>query len=464
MIESGSRTAVTSVSRSVTLSGICLRIAGQPDFLIDSDTVTVGAARECDLVIDDPGVSRTHFQILRRPEGWLLRDLKSTNGTMVERARVVEAWLSTGMTITIGRTSIEFMAVSDMAPVSASASEGFGDAVGRSQAMREIFTLLERVSQTDATVLIEGETGSGKEVIARGIHDASRRAQGPFVVFDCGATPRDLVESILFGHERGAFTGAVTTREGLFEQADGGTLFLDELGELPPEVQPKLLRILETREVRRVGGSKARKVSVRLVAATNRRLESEVAAGRFRADLFFRLAVIRVTLPALKDRIQDIPLLVSAFTSRRKAVHGSCPVVSDRALSILSQWNWPGNVRELFNALERAASLCPGSVVDVADLPPYILDAVLPGRKPDNDGPTAPLDRIVRPWASAREDCINRFEREYLADLMEKCGGNLTVAARCADLDRKHLRNLLKKHGLYRGPEGRADGTGDMQD
>lgn len=457
MNESGCRTSVTSISRSVTISGVCLRLAGQPDFLIDSDTVTVGAARECDLVIEDPGVSRTHFQILRRPEGWLLRDLKSTNGTMVERARVVEAWLFTGMTITVGRTSIEFLAVSDMVPVVASARESFGDAVGCSQAMREIFSLLEKVSQTDATVLIEGETGSGKEVIARGIHDCSRRCQGPFVVFDCGATPRDLVESILFGHERGAFTGAVTTREGLFEQADGGTLFLDELGELPPEVQPKLLRILETREVRRVGGSKARKVSVRLVAATNCRLEKEVSAGRFRADLFFRLAVIRVMLPALKDRIQDIPLLVSAFISRRTAVQGSCPSVSERAISILLQWNWPGNVRELFNALERAASLCPGNEIDVADLPPYILDAVLPGRGAQDDGATAPLDRVVKPYATAREECLNRFEREYLANLMEKCGDNLTAAARCAGMDRKYLRTLLKKHGMYRGADGRTD-------
>jgi DNA-binding NtrC family response regulator len=447
------QTDITVRSRVTAVSGICLRCQGLPEFYIDADTVSVGAAADNDLVIDDPGVSRKHFAILRQADGWLLRDLDSTNGTTVNRTKVREVWLKSGMEICIGRSTLVFEALSDIVAAGPSSSASFGGAVGVSRAMREIFGLLERVSATDATILIEGETGCGKEVFARGIHQASRRARGPFVVFDCGATPKELVESVLFGHEKGAFTGAVTASEGLFQQADGGTLFLDELGELPVELQPKLLRILECREVRRVGGSKSSRVDVRLVAATNRCLEADVASGRFRSDLFFRLAVIRINLPPLRDRIEDIPPLCDLFFLRQeKFGRTGLPVVSaisDDAMAVLKKWTWPGNVRELFNALERALSLCPGDVIEVQDLPPYILDAIFPAGHRAQTDETTPLNRSFLTFSRAKEDCVARFERDYLKSLMEKSEWNLTVASRCADLDRKHLRNLLKKHGLY---------------
>lgn len=452
-------TTVTSLTGAVTVSGFCLIRSGHPDFCIDSDIVTVGAASDSDLVMEDPGVSRSHFRIEKRPEGWLLVDQNSTNGTMVDRARVSQAWLKSGMEIRIGRTVMEFRAVSDFTDGGVSGNDRFGGVIGTSPAMKEIFDLLEKVAPTDATVLIEGETGSGKEVVARSIHEMGGRAGRPFVVFDCGATPRELVESILFGHERGAFTGAVTAREGLFEQADGGTLFLDELGELPLDMQPRLLRILETRQVRRVGATRSRNVDVRILAATNRSLQHEVSAGRFRADLFFRLAVIRVRIPALRDRKQDVAPLVRHFLETRRLAGRDVPEITERAVGVLSDFDWPGNVRELFNALERSVSLCDGDTVDVPDLPGYILDAVFPSRT-GQDGGTADFDRSFQTWAVARDNCLNRFEKEYLSGLMEKCGGNITVAARCADLDRKHLRNLLKKHGLHRSPDGGGDVSG----
>ncbi len=452
----GRDTTVTVLSGVVSLSGIRLRRHGVPDVFIDAETVSFGSASDNDVVIDDPGVSRHHFSIIRKPSGFLLKDLDSTNGTMVDRARVGEVWLRSGAEIRVGRTVLFFQAVADMAPGGPSTKGMFGDAVGDSLAMREIFGLLERVAPTDATVLIEGETGSGKEVFARAIHAASGRTSAPFVVFDCGATPRDLVESILFGHEKGSFTGAVTTREGLFEQADGGTLFLDELGELPLELQPKLLRILDTREVRRVGGSRPRKVNVRLVAATNRRLEAEVEARRFRPDLFFRLAVVRIGLPPLRERPGDIPPLVTHYLERRCAA-GRRLTVSDQAMAALANWRWPGNVRELFNALERAGSLCQSDTIDVQDLPPHIVDAFLPPKRPGDDPETARMDRAFKPWSVARDECIDAFEASYLRDLMDKCGNNIALAARCADMDRKYLRNLLKKHNLYRGPERGGD-------
>lgn len=453
-------TTVTAASGAVSLSGMCLHRQGAPDLYIDSESISVGSATDNDVVIDDPGVSRRHFRILRHPEGWRLQDLDSTNGTMVDRARVGEVWLRSGAEIRVGRTVLVFQSIADMAPSGPSEKCRFGDAVGESVQMREIFALLERVALTDATILIEGETGSGKEVFAHGIHTASPRGSGPFVVFDCGATPRDLVESILFGHERGAFTGAVAAREGLFEQADGGTLFLDELGELPIELQPKLLRILDTREVRRVGASRSRRVNVRLVAATNRSLEAEVAAKRFRSDLFFRLAVIRINLPPLRERPGDIPILARHFLERRAVAGGRAMSVSGQAMAALANWKWPGNVRELFNALERATSLCPSDVIDVQDLPPHIVDAFLPGGRAEPDSETARMDRAFKAYATARDECLTAFEAVYLRELMDKCGDNIALAARCADMDRKYLRNLLKKHGLYR-PSAKGGDQGE---
>ncbi|HPB51164.1 MAG TPA: sigma 54-interacting transcriptional regulator [Myxococcota bacterium] len=447
-----SDTTLTELGRADDLTGFMLSRDDEQDLFFDSQSLSVGSSRENDLVLDDPGVSRHHFRIERTAEGWTIRDLDSTNGTTVDRVRVGEALLRSGSEIRAGRTVLRFFPMSDLAPRSPCERSSFHDAVGDSLEMRRIFALLERVAPTDATVLIEGETGSGKEVFARGIHKSSRRPSGPFVVFDCGATPRDLVESILFGHERGAFTGAVASREGLFEQADGGTIFLDELGELPLETQPKLLRVLDSREVRRVGGSVARKVNVRVIAATNRGLDAEVAAGRFRSDLFFRLAVIRVKLPPLRERPTDIPILAGHYL--RQIGSGVARFqISDQAMAALIAWKWPGNVRELFNALERAVTICPSSVIDVQDLPPAIVASFLPAGSGGPDSRTELMNRSFKTWSQARGECLFEFESSYLRALIDKCGTNIALAARCADMDRKYLRELLKKHGLYRSTE-----------
>ncbi len=290
----------------------------------DKDVITIGAMEDNDLVVNDETVSRYHCKIVQEDSGYILQDLQSTNGTFINRVRIREGFLRPGCTIGLGNAEVKFHASDEKVEIVASKKERLGRMVGRHVKMRELYTVIEKISPTATTVVIEGETGSGKEVVAQTIHELSSRANGPICVFDCGAVPDNLIESELFGHEKvGLFTGAVMTRQGLFETASGGTLFLDELGELPLDLQPKLLRALESREIRRVGSSKSIKVDVRIVAATNRNLEEEVRAGRFRQDLFYRLSVVRVFIPALRERVEDIPLLLlkhllqhSAFNQR----------------------------------------------------------------------------------------------------------------------------------------------------
>src|SRR5262249_10535284 len=273
---------------------------------VDLPLVRVGSAEGNQLVVVDPHVSRFHCEIGQTPEGFRIRDLDSTNGTLVEGIAVKEAILRSGVTITLGKTRLKF--VTDDAEVEIPASErtSFGDAVGKSGKMREIFGVLERIAPTDLTVTLIGETGTGKDVIARSIHKASPRAKKPFVVFDCGAVAPNLIESELFGHEKGAFTGAVQERAGAFERADGGTLFLDEIGELALDLQPKLLRAIEHRAVRRVGGNDELEIDVRLIAATNKNLEADARQGKFREDLYFRLSVVTLEIPSLRQRRDDM--------------------------------------------------------------------------------------------------------------------------------------------------------------
>ncbi len=279
----------------------------------DRDVITVGAMDDNDLAIGDETVSRQHCRIFMEGEAFMIRDLDSTNGTFVNRVRVREAWLKSDCTILLGTSELRFKPIDERVDIVPSEQGRLGEIIGRNQKMREIYSILEKIAPTDATVVIEGETGTGKEVVAQTIHKLSRRREGPFIVFDCGAVPENLIESELFGHEKGSFTGAILTRQGVFEMANGGTVFLDELGELQLDLQPKLLRVLEQREVKRVGGVKPIKVDVRIIAATNRNLEEEVRAGRFRQDLFYRLSVVRLILPPLRDRKDDIPLLVKHF-------------------------------------------------------------------------------------------------------------------------------------------------------
>src|SRR5450432_2873828 len=323
------------------------------------DRLRIGMAPENDLVLPDDTVSRHHCELTRAADGVHVHDLGSTNGTKLQGARVTEAVVQPGVVLKVGEIEIAVRLAVRSVEVMPSDKTWFGGAIGQSLAMRSIFGILERIAPTDATVLLEGETGTGKDVLARAIWTESPRAQGPFVVVDCGAVSYSLLESELFGHERGAFTGAVAARQGAFEMADGGTVFLDEIGELPLDVQPKLLRVLETKEFRRVGGNRTLKTNVRVLAATKRNLQREVQAGKFREDLYFRLAVVPITVPPLRGRREDIPALVEYILkagSQNDPTLGALSM-ADEAISALTAHDWPGNVRELRNVLERAVYL-----------------------------------------------------------------------------------------------------------
>ena len=356
--------------------------------------------------------------------------------------------------ITLGTTEVRFAPIDEKLRIVPSDKQRLGDLIGRDPKMREIYAILEKIAPTDATVVIEGETGTGKEVVARTLHQTSRRANGPFIVFDCGAVPENLIESELFGHEKGAFTGAVATRQGVFEMANGGTVFLDELGELALDLQPKLLRVLEQREVKRVGGTRPIRVDVRVVAATNRDLETEVKEGRFRQDLFYRLSVVRLLLPPLRDRKEDLPLLVRHFLetghfNRDRDGDRRVENVAREALDRMMGYDWPGNVRELHNVVERAVSFTDAELVRVVDLPEHLaLPRATPLATEDTRIEAIDLPDVDGTFKDAKEAWVSSFEKEYVEKLLHRNGGNISHAAREADIDRKYFRKLMKKYGI----------------
>jgi DNA-binding NtrC family response regulator len=308
--------------------------------------------------------------------------------------------------------------------------------------MRHVFAVLERVAMTDACVLVHGETGTGKELVAEAIHRASPRGKKAFVVCDLASLPKTLIESELFGHIRGSFTGADRDREGAFEAADGGTLFLDEVGELELDVQPRLLRALERHQVKPVGATAYRTVDVRVVAATNRDLQAEVKAGRFREDLYHRLAVVSVKLPPLRDRPEDIPRLVTHFLG---SVTKDPPQVPPSTMAALRAHEWPGNVRELRNVIERAVSL--GAGAPMLDAALFGFEPPLPMAPPEGASAPPRVDTDV-PFKEAKERLVDAWEREYVKQLLERAEGNISLAARQGGIDRVYLHRLLKKHGL----------------
>jgi DNA-binding NtrC family response regulator len=427
----------------------------------DQASVSLGMREDNDVVLEDQTVSRAHCRIVQEGDHYVLQDLGSTNGTYINGVRIREAFLEPGAVMGVGNTQIRFDPVDEQIPVQPSHSEKLGNIVGKSVKMREIFDIIEKIAPTAATVIIEGETGTGKEVVAQTIHELSDRSDEPFTVFDCGAVPPNLIESELFGHEKGSFTGAVMARKGLFEQAEGGTIFLDELGELALDLQPKLLRVLEQREVRRVGSNEPSPVDVRVIAATNRKLEEEVEAGRFREDLFYRLSVVRLTLPELSERREDIPLLVKHFLHSmrfNKDDDGEHKVesISREALEALEAYDWPGNVRELVNIVERACSFAETDCITVSDLPGYITgDDTGPFGSPHestsapewNDIPTKSELREM-PFKDAKEEWISTFEKDYITTLLVRHEGNISSASREADIDRKYFRKLMYKHDI----------------
>ncbi len=407
----------------------------------------VGSKEGNSLRLANETVSRYHFEIEPTPLGFVLRDLGSTNGTFVDGYRVREIYLPQGRTAQLkaGEVALSFEALGEAVPIALSGEDRFGDALGRSPAMRELFGVLERVAQKDLTILVEGESGTGKERLAEAIHLRSPRAHKRFVVFDCAAVPASLMESELLGHERGAFTGADSRRIGRFEEAQGGTLFIDEIGELPLELQPKLLRALEKREIRRIGGSTVIPVDVRVVAATNRDLVREVNRNTFREDLYYRLAVVRLRVPPLREREGDVPLLVEHFVKEaldgdEAATREALASITDENWRRLASHPWPGNVRELRNFIERTLALTGG--VDANDAP-VSARATAAGDVPA--GRDAALD-LSRPFIEARQELLAAFEKSYLEAQLSRHGGNISRAARAAGLDRMHFKRLLARH------------------
>jgi two-component system response regulator AtoC len=327
------------------------------------------------------------------------------------------------------------------------AADSFHALVGGSPRMREVYALLEKAAAVDATVLLLGETGTGKELAARAIHYHSDRRERRFVAVNCGALPGELVESELFGHARGAFTGAAAARPGLFEEARGGTLFLDEVGELPLAAQVKLNRVIQEKEIRRVGDNAAIAVDVRVVAATHRDLRAEVKAGRFREDLFYRLNVLSVALPPLRERPGDVPLLAAHFLEKHaRALRRELGGFEPEALARLVQYRWPGNVRELENTVERAVAVASGPTIGPADLPPEVEGGADAGATAAPGAPGGDLATLR--YRDAVAGARDRVTREYLVALLTEFGGNVTRAAERAGMERESLHRLLRRHGL----------------
>jgi DNA-binding NtrC family response regulator len=406
----------------------------------------IGKAPDNDVVIDHPTVSRNHLVVRRQGDQFLVQDLGSTNGTFIDGAQVREAYLRAGALLEVGDVQLRFQPQVKALELSPANEDRLGDLVGRSLPMRQIFALLQRIAPTDSTLLLVGETGCGKGAAAKTIHKLSPRAQGPLIVFDCASVSDSLIESELFGHEKGAFTGAVNQRVGCLERANGGTLFLDEIDDLPLDLQPKLLRALEDREFRRLGSSAPPiKFDTRVVAASKKDLWGEAQIGRFREDLYFRLSVFTVSLPALRDRKEDIPLLVDACAG--SALWDRLP---EPRREQFNAHTWPGNVRELRNAVERLKHM--------ADIPELSAETLLReyGGPATPQGETLPVN-YAGPFKESKDELIRGFEREYLTRLLSKSKGNIAKAARDAGLDRKHLYSLLHKYELVKSSDDGAD-------
>ena len=434
-----SETVELDTDRALAVRGFTLEVVeGAPPASVRSTggQCAIGSHPLSGLVVDDPTVSRFHCELVADGRGVVARDLDSKNGTVVDGVSVGTARLRDGSVVRCGRVALRVLLGDRAVHRPLSERTAFGALRGAAPVMRAAFALPERAAASDVTVLLEGETGTGKDGAARALHAEGPRRAGPFVVVDCGAISPTLIEGELFGHEKGAFTGAADSRRGVFEAARGGTVFLDEIGELPLDLQPKLLRALEAREIRRLGAATAVPIDVRVIAATHRDLRAEINSGAFRADLYYRLAVVRIELPPLRHRPGDLPLLVEAMVDEQVA-HGLAPATAaalraPEFVATLAAAAWPGNVRELRNHL----AMC--GVVGAAVAPTGH------GARPRTE---LSIDLTV-PLKEARQRLLDEFEQRYLEALLARHDGNVSAAARQAGLSRVSMYALLRKAGL----------------
>ena len=416
-----------------------LTVPGKDRVKVTINPILIGRDPSCAIVLDDPEVSSIHCEVRAEGQGVLVKDLGSRNGSFVQSVRVREAILTAPCTLSIGATRIAYEPI-EKERVDVGFEDSFGPLVGAAAKMRHLFRMLGEIAPTDLSILINGETGCGKELVAHAVHEKSQRAHAPFVVVDCASIPGPLAESLLFGHEKGSFTGATERRSGAFQDAHKGTVFLDELGELPLELQPKLLRALSEKQIKRVGSSSYEPIDVRVIAATRRDLGQSMNAGRFRSDLFFRIAQVRIEIPALRERREDIALLVKAVCKRIGRPERTDEVI-DLVTSTLAQHDWPGNVRELVNVASVAASL-PTGAESVASLLPL-----------ERGGPSSGSEKIdlSTPYGEAKRQAISQFESRYFGDLFRATTGNVSEMARRSGMERHHIRPFLKKLGLSKG-------------
>jgi DNA-binding NtrC family response regulator len=410
-------------------------IAPHGQHLIDVEPIVIGRNEGADVVLDDSEVSGVHCELRAVTEGIAVRDLGSTNGTFCSNVRIREAVITGKAELTVGNTRLTIEPSGKKQRVELGFADRFGSIVGASPKMRRVFSVLEKVAATPLSVLVLGETGTGKEGVARAIHDASTRRARPFVVVDCGSIPQSLAESILFGHEKGSFTGANERRDGALAEANGGTLFLDELGELPVDLQPKLLRALSERQVRRIGATAFDPIDVRIIAATRRDLGLEMNAGRFRSDLYFRIAQVRVELPPLRERLADLPMLIEDICTRVQQAWAA-PIVQDWIGRRMASHDWPGNVRELVNVVSVAATL--------AQTPEAIDDVLLLAR---DEQPVRSTEAATA-FSDAKRQAIIAFERNYFGELNKRAKGNVSEMARQSGMERHHVRAYLRKYGV----------------
>lgn len=417
------------------------------ELVLDRDLVSVGSAADNDLVLEDPEISRRHFTIRKGPAGYVLRDEGSTNGTSVNGATVRETALPPGAVIEAGSSRMVFSS-RPRGPGAGSAATRFGSVLGRSATMRRLFGLLERIASSDLTLLLQGETGTGKDLFSRSIHERSRRSAGPFVVLDCSRVSSEFLDSELFGHRRGSFTGALEDRAGAFLQADGGTLFIDEVGELPPALQPKLLRALEARTVKPLGSDREMRADVRVISASNRDLAAMVISGTFREDLYHRLQGVKILLPPLRSRREDVPLLLEHFLEAHRQWNPGLSM-GQGVIALLQAREWPGNVRELKAMVDRLVALSADGHITMEDV--QAVDRLATGIGLEDGVLDTPPEEDPHPADTPGEPgsrTMEQIERLAVLEALRVTGGNQSEAARRLGISRSTLLRRMKSYDL----------------